>query len=202
MSPKSEKGKSVGTPRPGSIATKRKNSDDDYYVEETLLFTYQTHNEDGSSPFETLDSEGNDPSSPIKLRSPVNLETFESMLQSVDDLRESLLIEIHHCVKLRNEDDSDNSEENDSDEDGLLDSDNEEIIERDKQVLKLMMSNEYPDLEIDKLLEAFKLTGGSFNNDILNGEFIENDIRLSEAIRDAIEEIKIVQKPNSSKSAE
>lgn len=51
------------------------------------------------------------------------------------------------------------------------------------------------------MLETFKLTG-SFKNDILNGEFIENDIRLSEAIREAIEEIKFVQRPNTSKSAE
>jgi hypothetical protein len=43
---------------------------------------------------------------------------------------------------------------------------------------------------------------GTFKNDILNGEFIENDIRLSEAIREAIEEIKFVQRPNTSKSAE
>jgi len=43
---------------------------------------------------------------------------------------------------------------------------------------------------------------GTFKNDILNGEFIENDIRLSEAIREGIEEIKFVQRPNTSKSAE
>lgn len=61
------------------------------------------------------------------------------------------------------------------------------------------MNNEYPDAEIDKLLQTFKITG---KNDILNGEFIENDIRLSESIRDAIEEIKFVQRPNTSKSAE
>jgi hypothetical protein len=54
-----------------------------------------------------------------------------------------------------------------------------------------MKQNEYPDAEIDKLLETFKMSG-NFKNDILNGEFIENDIRLSEAIREAIEEIKIV----------
>lgn len=42
-----------------------------------------------------------------------------------------------------------------------------------------MMANEYPDIEIDKLIESFKLSG-SFKNDILNGDFIENDIRLSE----------------------
>lgn len=41
------------------------------------------------------------------------------------------------------------------------------------------------------MLETFKMTG-TFKNDILNGEFIENDIRLSEAIREAIEEIKFV----------
>lgn len=35
---------------------------------------------------------------------------------------------------------------------------------------------------------------GNFKNDILNGEFIENDIRLSEAIREAIEDIKTIQK--------
>ena len=51
------------------------------------------------------------------------------------------------------------------------------------------------------MLETFKLTG-TFKNDILNGEFIENDIRLSESIREAIEEIKFVQRPNTSKSAE
>jgi hypothetical protein len=52
-----------------------------------------------------------------------------------------------------------------------------------------MMANEYPDAEIDKLLASFKLTG---SNDILNGDFIENDIRLSEQIREAIEEIKLI----------
>jgi hypothetical protein len=41
-----------------------------------------------------------------------------------------------------------------------------------------------------------------FNNDILNGEYIENDIRLSEAIREAIELIKFALRPNNSKSAE
>jgi len=65
------------------------------------------------------------------------------------------------------------------------------ILEREESILKLMKQNEYPDAEIDKLLETFKMSG-NFKNDILNGEFIENDIRLSEAIREAIEEIKIV----------
>jgi len=83
------------------------------------------------------------------------------------------LLEIHHVCS------DDNSDEEDK------------ILEREDYILKLMMQNEYPDAEIDKLLETFKMSG-NFKNDILNGEFIENDIRLSEAIREAIEEIKIV----------
>lgn len=63
------------------------------------------------------------------------------------------------------------------------------------------MKNEYPDAEVDKLLETFKMSG-NFKNDILNGEFIENDIRLSEAIREAIEEIKSVQKAPQNKSGD
>ena len=54
-----------------------------------------------------------------------------------------------------------------------------------------MIQSEYPDAEIDRLLDTFKLSGNLFKNDILNGEFIENDIRMSEAIREAIDEIKI-----------
>ncbi len=60
----------------------------------------------------------------------------------------------------------------------------------------------YPDEEIDKILQSFKDKGVVFKNDILNGEYIENDIRLSEAIREAIEEIKLTQRINNSKSAE
>ena len=42
---------------------------------------------------------------------------------------------------------------------------------------------------------------GSINNgNFLNGEFIENDIRLSESIRDAIDDIKHMQRPASNKS--
>lgn len=51
------------------------------------------------------------------------------------------------------------------------------------------MSSEYADAEIDKLLETFSMSG-QFKNNLVNGEYIENDIRLSEAIRDAIDEIK------------
>jgi hypothetical protein len=64
-----------------------------------------------------------------------------------------------------------------------------------------MMANEYPDIEIDKLIESFKLSG-TFKNDILNGDFIENDIRLSEQIREAIEEIKIIQRTSHTKSGD
>ena len=60
----------------------------------------------------------------------------------------------------------------------------------------------YPDEEIDKILQSFKDKGVVFKNDILNGEYIENDIRLSDAIREAIEEIKLTQRINNSKSAE
>ena len=56
-----------------------------------------------------------------------------------------------------------------------------------------MMTSEYADAEIDKLLETFSMSG-QFKNTIVNGEYIENDIRLSESIREAIEEIKQVQR--------
>ena len=59
---------------------------------------------------------------------------------------------MHHCCKIKNDEGSDKSESSDSDED-CIDSDNEEISGRDKQILKFMMSNEYADAEIDKLLE-------------------------------------------------
>ena len=61
-----------------------------------------------------------------------------------------------------------------------------------------MMGSEYADAEIDKLLETFSMSG-QFKNTIVNGELIENDIRLSEAIREAIEEIKQLQKLGTSK---
>ena len=55
----------------------------------------------------------------------------------------------------------------------------------------MIKNHDYPDAEIDKILQGFKDKGVVFNNDILNVEYIENDIRLSEAIREAIEDIKI-----------
>lgn len=52
-----------------------------------------------------------------------------------------------------------------------------------------MMEDSYPDAEIDKLLETF--SGQiKMNANNLQGDFIENDIRLSENIREAIDEIK------------
>lgn len=51
-----------------------------------------------------------------------------------------------------------------------------------------MMDNSYPDAEIDNILETFSGSLKNLNN--LNGEFIENDIRFSEAIREAIDDIK------------
>lgn len=62
-----------------------------------------------------------------------------------------------------------------------------------------MMKGDYPDAEIDKLLETFSMSN-NFKNTIVNGEFIENDIRLSESIRDTIDEIKQMQRTSSSKS--
>jgi len=49
------------------------------------------------------------------------------------------------------------------------------------------MENSYPDAEIDNILETFE---GQINGNQMNGEYIENDIRLSENIREAIDEIK------------
>jgi hypothetical protein len=171
-----------GTENGRSMTPKRKNSDEDYYVEETLLFTYS--GQASTELSETSESPVN------QVSSPTSHASFEGLIEPIENLRSRYLIEVHHCCKF-NEEDSDDE----------VDSDNEEILERDKQILKMMMNNEYPDAEIDKLLETIKMTG-NFKNDILNGDYIENDIRLSEAIREAIEEIKIVQRPNTSKSAE
>ena len=73
--------------------------------------------------------------------------------------------------------------------------DEEEAEDRQNEVdgksLKQMMSGEYPDSEIDKLLETFSMSGSLFQNVVSSGgEFIENDIRLNESIREAIEEVK------------
>ena len=84
------------------------------------------------------------------------------------------------------------------------DSDDEESAAtqlREERVMKMMIANQYPDAEIDKLLETFKMSG-KFKNEILSGEFIENDIRLSEQIREAIDEIKIAQRTQSNKTTD
>jgi hypothetical protein len=52
-------------------------------------------------------------------------------------------------------------------------------MHEENSILKMMMSGEYVDAEIDKLLETFSMSG-QFKNTIVNGEYIENDIRLSE----------------------
>lgn len=82
-----------------------------------------------------------------------------------------MLIEVHHSCKKLSESTSTEDDSDDSDED--------EEGRRDETALRLMMAHEYPDAEIDKLIEHFK-NSSNFKNDILNGDFIENDIRLSE----------------------
>ena len=51
-----------------------------------------------------------------------------------------------------------------------------------------MMSSAYVDEEIDNILETFGSRLQSSSG--FNGEMIDNDIRLSEQIREAIEELK------------
>lgn len=72
-------------------------------------------------------------------------------------------------------------------------------IEEEQRFLREMMNGDYPDAEIDKLLETFSMTG-QFKNNIVNGEFIENDIRLSEEIRETIEELKTMARPGGNKT--
>ena len=61
------------------------------------------------------------------------------------------------------------------------------------------MKGEYPDAEIDKLLETFDMNG-MLSKNMLNGEFIDNDIRLSDAIRDTIDEIKLMERSDLTKT--
>lgn len=105
----------------------------------------------------------------------------------MEEIRKHLLIEVHHCCReavvkryVWEENKGESTAATDSDEE-------EELAQREEKIMKMMMDNNYPDSEIDKLLESLKKSG---SNDILSGEFIENDIRLSEAIREAIEDIK------------
>jgi hypothetical protein len=77
--------------------------------------------------------------------------------------------------------------------------DEEEDIEYEKSLLQKMMSDEYVDEEIDKLLETLSATI-KMNANNLSGDFIENDIRLSESIRDSLDEIKIMMRAPNNKS--
>ena len=62
-----------------------------------------------------------------------------------------------------------------------------------------MMSYDDTDAEIDKLLETFSMSGFNMMK-ISAGDFIENDIRLTEQIRDAIDEVKQLARPAASKN--
>ena len=57
-----------------------------------------------------------------------------------------------------------------------------------------MMENSYADAEIDKLIETFSELGFKGTQKIHNGEIIDNDIRLSENIRNALDEIREVMR--------
>lgn len=80
-----------------------------------------------------------------------------------------------------------------------LDEDYED--EDDKKFMRWMLDGADADAEIDKLLETFQQTGLLGTSLSLNGGFLENDIRLSESVRETIDEIKIVQRANSNKLA-
>ena len=54
------------------------------------------------------------------------------------------------------------------------------------------MENTYADAEIDKLIETFSELGFKGTQKIYNGELIDNDIRLSENIRNALDDIREV----------
>jgi hypothetical protein len=86
-----------GTLESKSKSSSRKNSDDDYFVEETLLFTF------AGSSISTDISENESGSSPVKkstpVSSPTSLASFEGLLESIEFLRSKLLIETHHCCK-------------------------------------------------------------------------------------------------------
>lgn len=70
----------------------RKNSDDDYFVEETLLFTF-------SSKEEPSDLSYGDSASPKKATSPSPKpgkdQNLQALVQPVVELKRHLLIEIH-----------------------------------------------------------------------------------------------------------
>lgn len=57
-----------------------------------------------------------------------------------------------------------------------------------------MMQNAYADEEIDKLIETFSMLGYKGTQKIHSGELIDNDIRLSENIRNALDDIREIQR--------
>jgi hypothetical protein len=75
------------------------------------------------------------------------------------------------------------------------------FLNQEELLLRRMMSYDDTDAEIDKLLETFSMSGFNMMK-ISAGDFIENDIRLTEQIRDAIDEIKQLSRPASSKNQE
>ena len=125
----------MSSPRP----QKRKSSDDDYFVEETLLFTYTGAPKDLESP--------NGSPTTIKIpKSPINgaqsLVDLQSLIQKVEELRSSLLIEVHHlggCSKTS----PDSSDEDGStgDHSGSDDEDHEEILARDTHLLSMIRNH-------------------------------------------------------------
>ena len=78
----------------------------------------------------------------------------------------------------------------------VIDSDEEDDIEmrEDQKILQLMMNNAYADEEIDKLIETFSMMGYKGTQKIHSGELIDNDIRLSENIRNALDDIREIQR--------
>ena len=63
-------------------------------------------------------------------------------------------------------------------------------------MIKKMMSYDHDDqdtdAEIDKLLETFSMSGLIKGIQNGGGDYIENDIRINENIRDAIDEVKMI----------
>lgn len=75
------------------------------------------------------------------------------------------------------------------------------FLNQEELILRKMMSFDDTDAEIDKLLETFSMSGFNMMK-ISAGDFIENDIRLTEQIRDAIDEVKQLARPAASKNQE
>ena len=64
----------------------------------------------------------------------------------------------------------------------------------DQRILQMMMHHSYADEEIDKLIETFSMLRTTQTQKIYNGEIIDNDIRLSENIRNALDDIKEIRR--------